>query len=128
MLEATASAPSDAFAAALGDAFSGPEPASLLGLEREYGLYRNGESLDFRRIIHDLPVPGQRLDPGDRNAYRCRSGLVATDEGAPGDETKMSPPWSRRRCTHPARVTVTPSSAARSSPQERSLSMQPVYG
>src|SRR4051812_46274085 len=30
---------------------------------------------------------------------------------------KMTPPWSRRRCTHPIRSTVLPSSEARSWPQ-----------
>jgi len=57
-------------------------PGSLVGLEHEYSLTRDGQPLDFRTILHTLPVPGLRLDPGDINAYRLRSGLALTADGA----------------------------------------------
>src|SRR5712691_4797032 len=60
-----------------------PEQAgSLIGIEHEYSLTRDGAQVDFRELIHDLPVHGLRLDPGDVNAYRLRSGLALTAEGA----------------------------------------------
>jgi plastocyanin len=69
----------DAFAAALGLPAPGPPGvASLLGLEHEYRVRRDGEPVDFRDLIHSLAVPGRRLDPGDDNAYRCTSGLALT--------------------------------------------------
>ena len=56
-------------------------PGSLIGLEHEYALSRDGQPVDFRTIIHSLDVPGRRLDPGDINAYRLRSGLALTCDG-----------------------------------------------
>lgn len=62
------------------------EPATpfepLVGLEHEYQLSRDGRPVDFRSLIHGLPVPGRRLDPGDANAYRCPSGMAVTCDDA----------------------------------------------
>ncbi len=55
---------------------------SLIGLEHEFRVLRGAEPVDFRELIHTLPIDGLRLDPGDRNAYRCRSGLSITADGA----------------------------------------------
>ena len=69
-------------ARALGPGLAAPGPAGLLVLEHEYRLARNGDAVDFRALIHDLPVPGRRIDPGDSYAYRCTSGLALTcDDG-----------------------------------------------
>ena len=54
----------------------------LIGLEHEYRLTRDGKPIDFRDIIHMLPVRGRRLDPGDLNAYRLPSGLALTCDDA----------------------------------------------
>ncbi|OGN84947.1 MAG: hypothetical protein A2X23_01625 [Chloroflexi bacterium GWC2_73_18] len=69
-------------------------PADLLGLEQEYRLRAGDEQLDFRRLIHRLPVPGRRLDPGDPNAYRLAWGGVLT---ADGREAEVATPPVRRR-------------------------------
>jgi hypothetical protein len=70
---------SAAFAAALGvRAPRALAPAALVGLEHEYQLASGDQRLDFRTIVHDLPIKGKRLDPGDANAYRCLSGLALT--------------------------------------------------
>lgn len=62
---------------------AGPQPASLLGLEHEYTVHdAAGARLDFRSLIHTLPIDGARLDPGDPNAYRCAWGGVFTADGA----------------------------------------------
>jgi hypothetical protein len=45
-------------------------------------LRRDGAKVDFRSLIHTLPVDGRRLDPGDSNAYRCASGMVLTCDEA----------------------------------------------
>ena len=59
-----------------------PGPGELIGIEHEYVVRRDGAVVDFRDLIHGLPIPGVRLDPGDRNAYRLPSGLALTcDEG-----------------------------------------------
>ncbi len=82
---------SAAFATTLGGAHTPPAaPAALLGLEHEYRLLRDGQPIDFRELIHELPVPGRRLDPGDNNAYRCASGLALTCDD--GDAEIASPP------------------------------------
>ena len=82
---------SGAFATALGGAHTPPAaPAALLGLEHEYRLLRDGQPIDFRELIHELPVPGRRLDPGDSNAYRCASGIALTCDD--GDAEIASPP------------------------------------
>jgi hypothetical protein len=65
-------------------------PVDLLGLEHEYQLIADGEALDFRDLIHALPIPGRRLDPGDANAYRCSSGLAITADDE--DAEVASPP------------------------------------
>ncbi len=70
--------PPSGLATALGSRPAAPGPASLVGLEHEYALTSGGERLDFRQVIRGLDLPGRRLDPGDANAYRCRSGLVIT--------------------------------------------------
>ncbi|MEA2901036.1 MAG: hypothetical protein QOH36_923 [Actinomycetota bacterium] len=70
--------PPSALAAALGPRPPDHGVASFVGLEHEYTLTRGGQRVDFRRLIHGLPVPGRRLDPGDANAFRCSSGLVVT--------------------------------------------------
>ena len=64
-------------------------PVGLLGLEHEYELSADGEPVDFRDLIHDLAVPGLRLDPGDTNAYRCTSGLAVT---ADDEEAEVASP------------------------------------
>jgi len=51
-------------------------PHELIGIEHEYRLWRGGERVDFRDLIHALPIPGMRIDPGDAHAYRCRSGMA----------------------------------------------------
>jgi hypothetical protein len=61
---------------------AGGAPDALLGLEHEYALAQRGAPLDFRDLIHRLPVDGLRLDPGDAHAYRLRSGMVLTADGA----------------------------------------------
>jgi hypothetical protein len=52
------------------------------GVEHEFTVLDAGSAVvDFRRLIHTLPVPGRRLDPVDGNAYRCRWGGVITADG-----------------------------------------------
>lgn len=53
---------------------------TLVGLEHEYSVSEAGKALDFRALIHHLPIDGRRLDPGDGDAYRCRWGGVITAE------------------------------------------------
>lgn len=65
-------------------------PAALVGVEQEYQLFADGSPLDFRDLIHSLPLDGQRLDPGDSNAYRLRSGLALTCDEAEAEVA--SPP------------------------------------
>ena len=81
----SAAALSAAFAARLGR--TRPEtvaPASLLGLEHEYELYRDGRRVDARNVLPTLGIPGLRLDPADSNAYRLLSGAALTC-----DETEL---------------------------------------
>src|SRR5262245_42635369 len=73
---------SEAFQRALGPLAPPPPTAGLLGLEHEYRLLAGAEPIDFRSLIHGLGVPGQRLDPGDTNAYRLPSGLALTCDDA----------------------------------------------
>jgi hypothetical protein len=77
-----AAALSLAFREALGRRAPGPGPADLIGLEHEYRLRRGDTPVDFRDLIHSLPIPGLRLDPGDSNAYRLQSGLALTCDDA----------------------------------------------
>lgn len=64
--------------------------ASLLGVEHEYSLRDAGGPVDFRLLLHRLPVAGLRLDPGDPNAYRCSFGGAMTCDGAEAEVA--SPP------------------------------------
>jgi hypothetical protein len=78
-------------ALALGPSPGPRSPGSTVGVEHEYSLSTaSGDRLDFRELIHDLPVPGRRLDPGDVNAYRCPSGLAITCDAE--DAEVVSPP------------------------------------
>ena len=59
-----------------------PEPGALIGIEHEYVVRGSTAVVDFHELIHQLAVPGRRLDPGDVNAYRLPCGLALTcDEG-----------------------------------------------
>ena len=52
-----------------------------VGVEHEYSVLQGSESVDFRTIVHGLDVPGRRIDPGDPDAYRTRSGVKVTCDG-----------------------------------------------
>ncbi|MPZ69133.1 MAG: hypothetical protein GEU71_06335 [Actinobacteria bacterium] len=62
---------------------------TLVGLEHEYSVTRSGRPIDFRALMHRLPIDGRRLDPGDPNAYRCRWGGVIT---ADAEEAEVATP------------------------------------
>ena len=53
-----------------------------IGIEHEYAVQRGDDQIDFRTIIHDLTIPGRRLDPADSHAYQLRSGALLTCDGA----------------------------------------------
>ena len=53
----------------------------LAGVEHEYSVHRRGRAVDFREVIHRLPMPGRRIDPGDPHAYRTTSGVKITCDG-----------------------------------------------
>ncbi len=53
----------------------------VVGIEHEYRVSAAGQSIDFRDIIHDLLIPGCRIDPGDTHAYRTTTGLKITCDG-----------------------------------------------
>ena len=56
-------------------------PAGLIGVEHEFTLRAGDRVLDFRDLIHTLPVDGIRVDPTDPNAYRCDWGGTITADG-----------------------------------------------
>ncbi len=93
---AVVASPGEAFAAALGFAAAAePEAATLIGLEHEYSVRCSaGSPADFRDLIHGLRLDGRQLDPGDRNAYRLRSGLALTCDEAEAEIA--SPPVAVR--------------------------------
>lgn len=57
-------------------------PGDVVGIEQEYIVRVADRSVDFRTLLHRLPVPGRRMDPADRHAYRTTSGLSITCDGA----------------------------------------------
>ena len=56
-------------------------PVPACGIEHEFQVHDAAGVVDFRRLIHTLPVPGRRLDPADPNAYRCHWGGALTADG-----------------------------------------------
>jgi hypothetical protein len=81
-----ADALSRAFAAALqrdGESPGEPSPpGSLIGIEHEYRVLRDGVQVDFRTLISQLQLGRLYLDPADARAYRLRSGAAVTCDGA----------------------------------------------
>jgi hypothetical protein len=59
-----------------------PRTGTLVGLEHEFQLVDGSAPVDFRRLIHTLPIEGVRADPSDPNAYRCPWGGAITCDGA----------------------------------------------
>ncbi len=55
--------------------------AGRCGVEHEYTVLADGQTVDFRGLIHTLDIPGRLLDPADSNAYRCGWGGVITADG-----------------------------------------------
>lgn len=56
-------------------------PQRRIGVEHEYAVANRDGPVDFRSVIHELSVPGWRIDPGDIHAYRLPSGLKITCDG-----------------------------------------------
>ena len=55
---------------------------TILGLEHEYEVRRDGRPIDFRALIADVAASGCRLDPVDPYAHRMPDGSVLTCDGA----------------------------------------------
>lgn len=53
----------------------------LVGVEREYEVWRAGETVDVRALWDNLPDPGVWLDPSDARARRGPWGGVLTADG-----------------------------------------------
>jgi hypothetical protein len=88
----TRSAANDAFRAILGAATY--VPTIRVGLEHEYQVWNADRQIDFRDLIHGLPIDGSRLDPGDYHAYRLSNGAVLTSDDAEAEFA--SPPVTLR--------------------------------
>lgn len=80
--------PADRLSASLGQALGarrragGRGPAGgLIGIEHEFRVRIDGRIVDFRQVIHSLPIAGRRIDPADPNAYRCDWGGTITADG-----------------------------------------------
>lgn len=58
-----------------------PSVAVACGVEHEFQVNDAAGPVDFRRLIHTLPISGRRLDPSDPNAYRCHWGGALTADG-----------------------------------------------
>jgi len=75
-------------------AVSGASPrvghVPLLGVEHEFRVLAGVHPVDFRRVIHELPIAGRRIDPADPNAYRGSWGGVITADG-PEAEIAVAP-------------------------------------
>ncbi len=73
-----------------------PLAGSLIGVEHEYQVFdTDGRQVDFRALIHRLKWDGLRLDPGDLNAHRLRSGLVVTADGMEAETASPPVPVER---------------------------------
>jgi hypothetical protein len=59
-----------------------PRIGALLGIEHEFQVTLLGRPVDFRHVIHRLPIDGLRIDPRDPNAYRCTWGGMIRADGA----------------------------------------------
>ncbi len=77
-----------------------PRVGAIVGVEHEFIVRLDGRAIDFRQVIHRLPIRGQRIDAGDSNAYRGPWGGLITADGA---EAEIATPP----------VTVGPFAAAR---------------
>lgn len=65
------------------------ETRPLAGVEHEYSVWRRGELVDFRTIVHRIGLPGLRLHPARADVYRCESGL---ELGADGNVAEVATP------------------------------------
>lgn len=65
-----------------GDRVDTASAGALIGLEHEYVVRHADHRVDFRTLLREIDVGGQRLDPGDVNAHRCPWGGVVTADGA----------------------------------------------
>jgi hypothetical protein len=58
-----------------------PSGPPRIGIEHEFQVFDGRASVDARRLLPQLKIDGRRIDPGDRNASRCRWGGVITADG-----------------------------------------------
>jgi hypothetical protein len=73
----------------------------FLGIEHEYRvLRRDGRQVEFRDLIHGLPIAGKRIDPGDTEAYRTESGYKITCDGSEAEiatpPLELSPSYAQQ--------------------------------
>lgn|GEM_PF-4222912 len=54
---------------------------SIVGIEHEFVVRLDGRIVDFRHVIHRLPIPGRRIDVADPDAYRGPWGGSITADG-----------------------------------------------
>ena len=59
-------------------------------MEHEFRVNLDGRQIDFRQVIHRLPIDGLRIDPADPDAYRCPWGGTITADG-PEAEIAIAP-------------------------------------
>ena len=84
------------FASALANCRDPRHSGAFVGVEHEYRILdADGRAVDFRDLVHGLPVRGRRLDPGDLNAYRLDSGLALTADEREAEV--VTPPVRVRR-------------------------------
>jgi hypothetical protein len=67
---------------------------TILGLEHEYEVCRDGQPLDFRSLVAEVAIEGRRLDPADPFAHRMADGWVLTCDGAEAET--VAPPVGLR--------------------------------
>jgi hypothetical protein len=77
---------------------------ALVGIENEFSLFAGETRVDFRELIHTLPIDGVRADPTDPNAYRCTWGGVITCDGREAEiaipPVDVEPDFTARAIAH----------------------------
>ena len=56
-------------------------PNKVLGVEHEFGVFEGDQQIDFRELIHQLPIDGLALHPTNRHMYFTKRGGAIIADG-----------------------------------------------
>jgi len=95
LISSRSDTPAERIARAVGRARA---PTRVLGIEHEFGVFDGDEQLDFRDIIHDLPIREWALHPTNPHMYFTDQGSALIADGMVAEAATPPTNLTRGEC------------------------------